>query len=149
MASLIGNGVYPCVLGSRILGGYALRGGMPVWRYVANRFLTLFINLMTGAKISEYHTGYRAFARTLLERLPFEQDSDDFVFDNEVLLQILWLGEMIGEVSCPTRYAAESSSVTFSRSVRYGFGCLTRSVTFRLARMGLMTSPLFRHPTGG
>lgn len=143
MASLIGNGVYPCVLGSRILGGHALRGGMPVWRYVANRLLTLFINLMTGAKLSEYHTGYRAFSRNLLERLPFERNSDDFVFDNEILLQILWLGETIGEVTCPTRYAVESSSITFQRSVRYGFGCLARSLTFRLARMGLVRSHLF------
>jgi glycosyltransferase involved in cell wall biosynthesis len=143
MAALIGNGVYPCVLGSRILGGHALRGGMPVWRYVANRFLTLFINLMTGAKLSEYHTGYRAFARHLLERLPYERNSNDFVFDNEVLLQILWLGETIGEVSCPTRYASESSSIDFPRSVRYGLGCLARSVTFRFARMGWVTSELF------
>lgn len=143
MASLIGNGVYPCVLGSRILGGYALRGGMPLWRYVANRFLTLFLNFMTGAKISEYHTGYRAFSRPLLERLPYEQNSDDFVFDNEILLEILALGEMIGEVSCPTRYAGDSSSINFRRSLRYGLGCLHRAVTFRLARMGLVRSALF------
>lgn len=147
MASLIGNGVYQCVLGSRILGGQALTGGMPAWRYIANRVLTLFINLMTGAKVSEYHTGYRAFSRSLLERLPFEDNSDDFVFDNEMLLQILWLRETIGEVSCPTRYAGESSSIDFWRSVRYGFGCLSRAITFRLARMRLVTSRLFRDAT--
>lgn len=147
MASLIGNGVYPCVLGSRILGGYALRGGMPLWRYVANRVLTLFINLMTGAKISEYHTGYRAFSRSLLERLPYQENSDDFIFDNEILLQILALGEMIGEVSCPTRYAGDSSSISFRRSVRYGFGCIHRSALFRLVRMGVLRSPLFPRPT--
>lgn len=143
MASLIGNGIYTCVLGSRIVGGSPLRSGMPLWRYIPNRFLTLFSNLLVGSKLSEFHTGYRAFARSLVEALPLEKNSDDFVFDNEMLLQILWFGESIGEVSCPTRYSAESSSINFPRSVRYGFGCIDRAVRFRLARMGLLSSPLF------
>jgi len=112
------------VLGSRILGGYALAGGMPLWRYVSNRFLTLVENLLMGAKLSEYHTGYRAFSRELLERIPFERNSDDFVFDNQMLAQVLWLGYTIAEVSCPTNYFAEASSINFSRSVTYGIGCL-------------------------
>src|SRR3954447_17956159 len=110
MASLVASGIYPCVLASRILGGGALIGGMPLWKYVANRLLTGAQNLVFGAKLSEYHTGYRAFARTLLERLPFENNSDDFVFDNEILAQILWLGVPIGEITCPARYIPEASS---------------------------------------
>lgn len=143
MASLIGNGLYQCVLGSRILGGYALKGGMSWWRYVSNRFLTLFGNVMTGAKLSEFHTGYRAFSRELLERLPLEQNSDDFVFDNQMLAQILWLGCTIAEVSCPTKYFAEASSINFRRSVKYGFGCLLTAFEFRLAKMGVIRSRLF------
>ncbi|MCY2988614.1 MAG: glycosyltransferase family 2 protein [Planctomycetota bacterium] len=143
MAAIIGNGLYPCVLGSRILGGYALREGMPLWRYIANRFLTLVENLLTGAKLSEYHTGYRAFARPLLERLPLEANSDDFVFDNQLLLQILWFGYTIAEITCPTRYFAEASSINFGRSVRYGLGCLRTAITFRLAKLGILASPLF------
>ncbi|ACL04668.1 Putative glycosyl transferase (group 2 family protein) [Desulfatibacillum aliphaticivorans] len=143
MASLIGNGLYPCVLGSRILGGYAVKGGMPVWRYASNRFLTLAGNLLLGSKLSEFHTGYRAFSRELLERLPLEQNSDDFVFDNQMLAQILWLGEQIAEVSCPTKYSPEASSINFVRSVIYGFGCLHTGLRFRLAKIGLMASPLF------
>ena len=108
---------------------------MPVWRYVANRGLTLAGNLLMGTKLSEFHTGYRAFSRALLERLPLADNSDDFVFDNQVLAEVAWLGLPIGEVSCPTRYAPESSSINFSRSVRYGFGCLTTALQFRLARM--------------
>ena len=146
MASMIANGLYPCVLASRILGGHARRGGMPWWRYVANRFLTLTENLLLGSKLSEFHTGYRAFARSLLERLPLERNSDDFVFDNQVLAQILWLGGTIAEVSCPTSYAAESSSISFARSVRYGFGCLGTALRYRLARLGLVASPLFPPP---
>ena len=137
MAAIVASGLYPCVLGSRILGGGALRGGMPVWKYVANRCLTLVENLSLGAKLSEYHTGYRAFARTLLERLPLEQNSDDFVFDNQMLAQILWLREPIGEVTCPAKYQPEASSINFRRSVRYGFGCLATAARFRLARWGL------------
>jgi glycosyltransferase involved in cell wall biosynthesis len=143
MASLIGNGLYSAVLGSRILGGYALQGGMPLWRYAANRFLTLFSNVMLGSKLSEFHTGYRAFSRELLENLPLQEDSDDFVFDNQMLAQVLWFGFTIAEVSCPTRYAGESSSINFRRSIRYGFGCLLTAITFRLARMQLISSRLF------
>ena len=137
MAAMVASGLYPCVLGSRILGGGALRGGMPVWKYIANRFLTLVENLLLGAKLSEYHTGYRAFARSLLERLPLDQNSDDFVFDNEMLAQILWLRQPIGEVTCPAKYQPEASSINFRRSVRYGFGCLATGARFRLARWGL------------
>jgi len=143
MASLIGNGLYECVLGSRILGGHALRGGMPLWRYVANRFLTLFENVLTGGKLSEYHTGYRAFSRRVLEELPLEGNSDDFIFDNQMLLQVLWYDHPIAEISCPTRYYADSSSINFSRSVRYGFGCLWTALIFRMSRLGVARSPLF------
>jgi glycosyltransferase involved in cell wall biosynthesis len=145
MAGLVASGLYSCVLGSRILGGGALGGGMPLWRYVANRGLTLAGNLLMGTKLSEFHTGYRAFSRVLLERLPLADNSDDFVFDNQVLAEVAWLGLPIGEVSCPTHYAPESSSINFSRSVRYGFGCLNTALQFRLARMGLFQSKRFPH----
>lgn len=138
MVSLIGNDLYHCVLGSRILGGYAYRNGMPYWRYVSNRFLTLFENFMMGAKLSEYHTGYRAFSRELLTRLHLERNSDDFVFDNQVLAQILWHDYAIAEISCPARYMPESSSINFSRSVKYGLGCLATSFNYRLAKMGIL-----------
>lgn len=144
MASMIGNGLYSCVLGSRILGGYALKGGMPNWKYVANRFLTFTENLLTGAKLSEYHTGYRAFSRELLQKIDLDQNSDDFVFDNQMLAQILWAGHTIAEVSCPTLYFEEASSINFTRSVRYGLGCLLTALQFRLARMGLLNSRRFR-----
>ena len=143
MVSLIANGVHPCVLGSRILGGYARTGGMPRWRYVANRFLTLAGNLLMNSKLSEFHTGYRAYSRELLEQLPLDLNSDDFVFDNQVLAQILWFGYTIGEVSCPTKYLDEGSSINFARSVKYGFGCLATALRFRLARIGIYPSPLF------
>jgi glycosyltransferase involved in cell wall biosynthesis len=146
MASLIASGLYPCVLGSRILGGYALRGGMPVWKYAANRFLTAAENLLLGAKLSEYHTGYRAFSRRILERLPLAANSDDFVFDNEMLAQILWAGFTIAEISCPTKYFAGASSINFRRSVIYGLGCLRTGLRFRLAKWGLLASPLFPPP---
>jgi glycosyltransferase involved in cell wall biosynthesis len=136
MASMVGSGLYPCVLASRILGGGALRGGMPLWKYLANRALTLIENFLLGAKLSEYHTGYRAFARSLLERLPLETNSDDFVFDNQILAQVLWLGCAIGEVTCPAKYMPEASSINFRRSVRYGLGCLATAARFRLARLG-------------
>jgi len=142
LASLAAD-VYPCVLASRILGGYALKGGMPLWRYISNRFLTLVENLLMRAKLSEYHTGYRAFSRKLLEQLPLEADSDDFVFDNQMLAQILWFGHTIGEVSCPTSYESGSSSINFGRSVAYGFGCLRTAATFFLARLGILRSPMF------
>jgi len=143
MACLIGNGLYPCVLGSRVLGGYALKGGMPAWRYVANRFLTLVENMLLGSKLSEFHTGYRAFSRDMLEKLPLERNSDDFVFDNQILAQVLWMGGTIAEISCPTNYFAEASSISFSKSVVYGFGCLKTGLTFRLARFGVVSSTLF------
>jgi len=143
IVSIIGNGLHPCVLGSRILGGYALKGGMPVWKYVANRFLTAAENILLGAKLSEYHTGYRAFSRPLLESLSLEGNSDDFVFDNQMLAQILWQGHTIGEVSCPTKYFDEASSINLRRSIKYGFGCLGTGLKFRLSKMGLMNSKLF------
>ncbi len=143
MVSMIGNGLHPCVLGSRILGGYALRGGMPSWKYVANRFLTLAENLLLGAKLSEYHTGYRAFSRQILETLHLADNSDDFVFDNQMLAQILWHGFTIGEVSCPTKYFAEASSINLRRSIRYGVGCLATALKFRLAKIGFVKSRLF------
>jgi glycosyltransferase involved in cell wall biosynthesis len=138
MASLVVSGLYPCVLASRILGGGALRGGMPWWKYVANRFLTLVENLLIGGKLSEYHTGYRAFARDLLERLPIESNSDDFVFDNQILVQIVALGVPIGEVTCPASYLPEASTINFRRSVRYGLGCLATALRFRLAQWGIV-----------
>ena len=143
MASIIANGLHPCVLGSRILGGYSLRGGMPVWKYVANRFLTAAENILLGAKLSEYHTGYRAFSREILETLDLSKNSDDFVFDNQMLAQILWHGFTIGEVSCPTKYFKEASSINFRRSVKYGFGCLNVGLKFRLAKWGLAQPELF------
>ncbi|HSQ05873.1 MAG TPA: glycosyltransferase family 2 protein, partial [Burkholderiales bacterium] len=123
MAGLVASGLYQCVLGSRILGGGAVKGRMPWWRYVANRFLTAADNVLIGSKLSEFHTGYRAFSRQLLLALPLEANSDDFVFDNQVLAQAIWMGFQVGEVSCPTRYASENSSINFRRSVKYVFGC--------------------------
>ncbi len=143
MASMIGNGLYHCVLGSRILGGYALKSGMPVWKYVANRFLTLVENIFTGAKLSEYHTGYRAFSRELLEKLPIENNSNDFVFDNQMLTQILWMGYTVAEISCPTKYFAEASSINLTKSIKYGIGCLSTAVDFRMAKMKIISSKLF------
>jgi len=137
MAAMISGGLYHCVLGSRILGGYALKGGMPVWKYIANRFLTLAENILIGAKLSEYHTGYRAFSRELLLRLPLETNSDDFVFDNQMLTQIIWFGYTVAEVSCPTSYFAEASSINLTRSIQYGFGCLKTALNYRLAKMKL------------
>jgi glycosyltransferase involved in cell wall biosynthesis len=144
MVSSIANGLYSCVLGSRILGGGALRGGMPRWKYFANRALTFTENLLLGGQLSEYHTGYRAYARHLLERLPLGECDDGFVFDNQVLAQIHWLGEPIGEVTCPAHYGPESSSIGFAGSVIYGLGCLRTAVSYRLAKMG-MVSPAFLH----
>lgn len=143
MVSIIGNGLYPCVLGSRILGGYALKGGMPSWKYVANRFLTAAENVFLGAKLSEYHTGYRAFSREILERISLADNSDDFVFDNQMLAQVFWHGFTIAEVSCPTKYFAEASSINLQRSIKYGFGCLSTSLIFRLAKAGVIKSKLF------
>lgn len=138
--------VHDAMLGSRILGGRALAGGMPRYKYVANRALTAAENLMLGAKLSEYHTGYRAYSREVLESLPLEENSDDFVFDNEVLAEIHWRGFRIGEVSCPTKYFAEASSINFGRSLRYGFGCLGTAAAYRLAAWGLGTDARFPRP---
>jgi glycosyltransferase involved in cell wall biosynthesis len=143
MVSIIGNGLHPCVLGSRILGGYALKGGMPLWKYISNRWLTLVENMLLGAKLSEYHTGYRAFSREVLEKLHLADNSDDFVFDNQMLAQIFWYGFTIAEVSCPTKYFAEASSINLRRSIKYGFGCLSTGLKFRFAKMGLAGSKLF------
>lgn len=128
MASMIANGLYPFVIGSRILGGHALRGGMPWWKYIANRFLTSFQNLAMGAKLSEYHTGYRAYSRELLEQMDFSGMSDDFIFDNQFIAQAHRRGFAIGEVSCPTKYFDEASSINFRRSVIYGIGCMLTSL---------------------
>ena len=140
MVSMIGNDLYHCVLASRILGGYAVRGGMPRWKYIANRFLTFTENLLLGAKLSEYHTGFRAFSRELLAQIPWESNSENFVFDNQILAQIHWRGYTIAEVSCPTKYFAEASSINFARSITYGLGCLFTGVMFRLAKMRLIRS---------
>ena len=136
LAGLVASGEYEVALGSRIIGGQALKGGMPAYKYLANRFLTLFQNLLLGAKLTEYHTGFRAFSRRVLESLPLWENSDDFVFDNEMLAQAHYFGFAIGEVSCPTRYFEEASSINFSRSVKYGLGVVATSVKFFLQRRG-------------
>lgn len=143
MASMIAYGEFDAVLASRILGIGALEGGMPLYKYVANRFLTLFENLMLGHKLSEYHSGYRAFSRAILERLPLEKNSNDFVFDNQMLAQIIWFGYRIGELSCPTKYFTDASSINFRRSVIYGLGVLKTSAQFRLQKWGLRASSIF------
>jgi len=135
--------VYDVVLGSRIVGGGSLKGGMPLYKYIANRFLTAFENLLLGAKMSEYHTGYRAFSREVLVKLPLLENSDDFVFDNQVLAQCVYFGFRIGEVSCPTKYFEEASSINFRRSVKYGFGVLATSLSYRLQKMGLAKFRIF------
>jgi glycosyltransferase involved in cell wall biosynthesis len=137
MVNIIGESLYPVVLGSRILGMGALRGGMPLYKYVANRFLTLFQNLLINYKLSEYHTGYRAFSREVLETIAFNRNSDDFVFDNEMLSQIVYAGFDIGEVTCPTKYFEEASSINFRRSMKYGLGVLRVSMNHFLQRIGL------------
>jgi glycosyltransferase involved in cell wall biosynthesis len=147
MASLIALDVYDVVLGSRMIGNGALKGGMPRYKFIANRILTAFENIMLGEKFSEYHTGYRAFSRSVLEQLPLEVNSDDFVFDNQILAQTSYFGFRIGEVSCPTRYTADSSSINFRRSCKYGLGVVWTSVQFRAARLGL-TSPRIFDPAG-
>lgn len=143
MVSMIAFGVYDVVLGSRILGNGALKGGMPVYKYIANRLLTLCENLLLGIKLSEYHTGYRAFSKQVLEKLPLEVNSDDFVFDNQMLAQIAWYDFTIGEVSCPARYFTEASSINFRRSVTYGLGVLKTALQFRLAKTGLCRVKIF------
>ena len=146
MAGMIASGVYEMVIGSRILGGGALKGGMPLWKYVANRLLTLFENLLLGAKLSEYHSGYRAFSRSLLDAVPWAQNSNDFVFDNEILAQAIVGGFRIGEISVPTRYFPAASSIDFVRSVRYGAGVVGTTVLAFLARTGLYRHRLFATP---
>ncbi len=144
MVNIIGEELYPVVLGSRILGMGALKGGMPLYKYIANRFLTFVQNLLVRYKLSEYHTGYRAFSRHVLETIPYEQNSDDFVFDNEMLSQIIYAGFDIAEVTCPTKYFAEASSINFRRSVRYGLGVLRVSLMHFLQRIGLVDLPMYR-----
>jgi glycosyltransferase involved in cell wall biosynthesis len=143
MASMIASEQYDVVLASRILGKGALKGGMPVYKYVANRILTLMQNLLVGQKLSEYHTGYRAWSRVVLERLPLLACSDDFVFDNQMLAQAIWFDFRIGEISCPTKYFPEASSIKLSRSLVYGLGVLRTSLSFRSSRLGLTRSQLF------
>ena len=146
MVTLIGNDLYACVLGSRVLGGHAIKGGMPIWKYVANRILTIIENTLLGAKLSEYHTGFRAFSRELLDTLNLEALSDDFVFDNQMLASILWHGYGIAEISCPTKYFPEASSINLPRSIQYGLGCLHTAICFRLAKMQRLSSDLFPNP---
>ncbi len=143
MASMIATGQYDVILGSRILCGSAIRGGMPLYKYVCNRILTFIQNLLMDAKVSEYHTGYRAFSRQVLESLPLEENSDDFVFDNEMLAQAFYFGFNTGELSCPTRYEPESSSISLQRSIKYGFGVLRTTAQFRLQKWGLAKYSIF------
>ena len=148
LAGMIAFGVYDAVIASRILGNGALKGGMPLYKYVSNRFLTAFQNLLIDQKLSEYHTGYRAFSREVLESLPLEENTNDFVFDNEMLSQVVFFGYKVGEISCPTKYFEGASSISFARSVRYGFGVLSTSLKFRLQRMRLASFRIF-DPNGG
>jgi len=148
MASMIVSGHYDVVLGSRILGGDALRGGMPLYKYVANRFLTFVENLALGVKLSEYHTGFRAYSRQVLETLPLDSNSNDFVFDNEILVQAVYFGFRIGEISCPTRYFDDASSINFARSVKYGIGVLATSLKYLLRKAGVARPAMFQSRPG-
>jgi glycosyltransferase involved in cell wall biosynthesis len=143
MAGMVASGVYDMVLGSRILGGGALKGGMPLYKYLSNRLLTAFQNLFLGVKLSEYHTGFRAFSRELLETLPLLEDSDDFVFDNQMIAQAVMFGFRIGEISCPTKYFEEASSINFRRSVKYGLGVLATTASFVMHRLGIRRAARF------
>lgn len=143
MAGMVSSGVYDMVLGSRILGGGALKGGMPVYKYIANRLLTAFQNLFLGAKLSEYHTGFRAFSREILQTLPLLENSDDFVFDNQMIAQAVMFGFRIGEISCPTKYFEEASSINFKRSMQYGFSVLATTVGFMTHKLGIRHLPMF------
>ncbi len=143
MAYLIESGEFDAVLGSRILSGGALKGGMPVYKYLSNRILTLVQNILLGQKLSEYHTGYRAFKKEILERLPLEENSDDFVFDNQMLSQIIYFGYKIGEISCPAKYFKDASSINFTKSVKYGLGVLMTSFRFFLQKIGISKSRIF------
>lgn len=144
MAAMIAYGEFSAVLASRILGVGALKGGMPLYKYIANRFLTLVENILLGQKFSEYHTGYRAFSREVLEKLPLDANSDDFVFDNQMIAQMVWFDFRVGELSCPTKYFKEASSINFRRSVIYGLGVLGTALLFRLNKWGLADSPQYR-----
>jgi hypothetical protein len=143
MVALLRSGEYDVVLGSRILGGQAIRGGMPRYKYYANRALTMVQNLLMGQKLSEYHTGYRAFSRRVLESIPWQGNSDDFVFDNQMLSQILFQGFRVAEITCPTKYFREASSINFARSLKYGLGCLQTALLYRLQKMGLCHHQMF------
>ena len=144
MVNIIGEDLYPVVLGSRILGKGALKGGMPMYKYIANRFLTFTQNVLVNHKLSEYHTGYRAFSREVLEGINFNANNDDFVFDNEMLSQIIYADYGIAEVTCPTKYFDEASSINFTRSTKYGLGVLRVSLRHRLAKWGLISSELYK-----
>lgn len=143
IAGMIASGHYDVALGSRILGVGALKGGMPRYKYISNRFLTAVQNLLLGYKLSEYHTGFRAFARPVIESLPLEENSDDFLFDNEMLAQAIYFGYQVGEISCPTKYFPEASSISFRRSMKYGLGVLWTSLKFRMQKMGLARFRIF------
>ncbi len=147
MTSMIAYGVYDAVLGSRILGGKALSGGMPIYKYIANRFLTAFQNIVLGSKLSEFHTGYRAFSRNVLETLPLNENSDDFIFDNEMIAQIIYFDYNVGEISCPTKYFTDASSINFIRSVKYGMGVIFTSLKCLFSRLNLLRHPMF-NPEG-
>ena len=144
MTSIIGNKVYPVVFGSRILGNGALKGGMPLYKFIANRFLTLIQNLLLNEKLSEYHTGYRAFSREVLEAVNLDACSDDFIFDNEIVSQIFFKGFQIAEITCPTRYFEEASSINFQRSLKYGIGCLRVSIIYKMVKWKLIKSKLYQ-----
>ena len=144
IASMIECGEFDVVLGSRILGGEAMKRGMPIYKYVSNRILTLAQNLLLGAKLSEYHTGYRAYSRIVLEKINWEQNSDDFIFDNQFLSQVIYKGFRIGELTCPARYFPEASSINFIRSLKYGFGCIYIALKFKLDKLKIIRSKLFR-----
>jgi len=144
ISGIIAYDVYPVVLGSRILGKGALKGGMPMYKYIANRFLTLFQNILMSQKLSEYHSGYRAFSKEIFEKINIEANSDDFIFDNQMLAQIFYAGFEIGEVTCPTKYFEEASSINFARSTTYGLGVLWTSVKYRLSKWGVYTAKEFR-----
>jgi len=144
MAAMIAYGEFDAVLASRILGSGALKGGMPLYKYIANRFLTLVENILLGQKFSEYHTGYRAFSREVLEKLPLDANSNDFVFDNQMIAQMVWFDFRVGELSCPTKYFSEASSINFRRSVIYGLGVLGTALLYRFNKWGIATSPQYR-----
>jgi glycosyltransferase involved in cell wall biosynthesis len=144
MAYLIAQGVYPVVLGSRILGNGAVQGGMPFWRYFSNRVLTLIQNILMGQKLSEYHTGYRAYSSEVLQQINYQRNSDNFVFDNQILAQIMYQGYQIAEITCPTKYHQEASSINFLASIRYGLGVLATAITYRMTKWGIRKSRLFR-----